>query len=281
VSTVQQVRNFATAGFKGTEAYDPESSCRIAAALARLGNATDIDFAQALGVSIPTFQMWKRTHREFAEASKTAPDRCHAAVERALLRCALGFDYKTEKVINTREGAFVRAINKHYPPNVEALAFILPVRLPQLYGAAPATNIFEQFLQRTSKDAPQSQAAASDETLDDADCRLACVMTRLLASDSEIAAALGLSLVVFRELRVRHPELAEALNSGKEATDQALERALALRAGGYHYKDEEVFCSREGDIKRTQVSKSLPADLTALDLWLRAHPATPEGPLTS
>jgi len=281
VNTVQPVENFATPGVKYTGAYNPESGCRIAAALAGLGNATDVDFAQALGVSIPTFEMWKRTHREFAKAIETAPDRCDAAVERTLLRCALGFDYKTEKVINTREGPFVRAVNKHYPPNVEALAFILPVRLPQLYGAAAATNIFEQFLRRNTKDAPPSQVTASDETLDDEILRVAYVMSRLLASDSEIAAALGLSLEVFRELRVRHSELAEALNSGKEATDQALERALARRAGGYHYMDEELFCSREGDIKRTQVSRSLPADLMALDLWLRAHPATSEPPPAS
>jgi hypothetical protein len=53
----------------------------------------------------------------------------------------------------------------------------------------------------------------------------------------------------------RHAELAEALKSGKEFIDTALERALAQRASGYDCMGEEILCSREGDIVRTRVSK--------------------------
>jgi hypothetical protein len=96
-------------------------------------------------------------------------------------------------------------------------------------------------------------------------------MACLWASEGETAAALSLSLAEFNELRDRHVELADALKSGKEFIDAALERALAQRASGYDYMGEEILCSREGDVMRTRVSKHLPADLKALDLWLRAH----------
>lgn len=64
--------------------------------------------------------------------------------------------------------------------------------------------------------------------------------------------------------------------SGKELVDGALERALAQRAGGYQYMEEDVFCSREGDIKRMRVSRHLTGDLKALELWLRANPDDPQ-----
>ena len=281
VNTLQRGENFAMTGYRSTADYCPETSCRIATALARLGNATDIDFGPALGISIPEFHAWKRKHPEFAQAVKAPPAASDDTVKRSLLRSALGFDYKTKKVISTREGVFVRTITKHHSPDVEALDDVLRVRLPRRYGAEAAMSPFERMLQRFAKQEPPAQAAASEETVDDEICRVAYVMSRLWASDREIAAALGFSLESFSELRDRHPELAEALKSGKESTDAALERALAHRAGGYHYVEEEIFCSREGDIKRTQVSRYLPADLKALELWLRAHPATQERSLAS
>jgi hypothetical protein len=100
-------------------------------------------------------------------------------------------------------------------------------------------------------------------------------------SEAEIAEALGFSLEKLNELRDRHPELGEALKSGKEFVDASLEGALAKRAGGYDYVREELVCSREGDIKVERLRSHLPSDDKALELWLRAHahkPASnPEG----
>lgn len=89
-----------------------------------------------------------------------------------------------------------------------------------------------------------------------------------------IAVVLGISPELFGELRDQQPELAEALRSSEEVMGRALERALDQRATGYSYVEEDIICTREGDIGRRRVSKSLPADLTALELWLHPHPAT-------
>ena len=82
-------------------------------------------------------------------------------------------------------------------------------------------------------------------------------MARLWASDEETAAALNIPLSDFNELRISHPELAEAIKSGKEITNSALERALTQRVFGYEYTEDEVFCSREGDVVRTQFASEL------------------------
>ena len=85
-----------------------EKCCRIASALAQLGNATDADIAEALGVDLSTLHSWKVTYPEFAEALKASPGFSDAAVARSLLKCALGYSYATEKFIYTREGGAVR-----------------------------------------------------------------------------------------------------------------------------------------------------------------------------
>jgi hypothetical protein len=166
----------------------------------------------------------------------------------------------------------VRRVMVHAPPSVSALEFLLPARMPRLYGAEAARET--SWLWKALNEQKPAPTATSDELLDEEICRVAHVMARLCASEGEIAEALGFSLESFNELRDRHVELAQALKSGKEFIDAALERALVSRASVYDYTEEEIICSREGDIVRTQVSKFLPADLKALDLWLRAHPGS-------
>ena len=268
-------RDFRRSGLNDAAGYHAEISCRIAAALARLGNATDADFLIALGISLPKFYSWRQMYPEFARAVEAPPAVSVEAVERGLLQSALGFDYKTDKVIRTREGEFVRAITRHQPPDVDALEFALRGRLPKRYVTEAAAQPLARELQRCIERNPPAQRAATDETAGDEICRVAYVMSRLGASDSEIAAALAVSLEEFSNLR-RQPKLSEALESGKKLVDQALERALAHCAGGYHYVEEDIFCSREGDIRRTRVSRYLTGDLKALELWMLAHPGGPE-----
>jgi hypothetical protein len=132
--------------------YCAEKSCRIAGALARLGNATDTDIAAALGIGISDFRLWKDTQPEFAQALKTPPSFSDSAVERAVLRTALGYSYTTEKLIETREGGVVRSLTIHVPPNVEALEFLLRARLPRLYGAEVAKGPFDYLFDTLESD---------------------------------------------------------------------------------------------------------------------------------
>ena len=73
MNDAQHGKNFATADHTGTADYCSEKSCSIAAALARLGNATDAYFLLALNTTLPEFRSWKREHPEFAEAVRATP----------------------------------------------------------------------------------------------------------------------------------------------------------------------------------------------------------------
>ena len=68
---------------------------------------------------------------------------------------------------------------------------------------------------------PDAKITQAEKLLDDEICRVANVMARLWASDEETAAALNIPLSDFNELRISHPELAEAIKSGKEMTNSA------------------------------------------------------------
>jgi hypothetical protein len=90
VNTLRGGKDPATGRHDATASYHVEKCRRIAAALARLGNANEVEFALALGISIPTFHLWKREHPEFTEALETPPEASTVGFERSLLRCALG-----------------------------------------------------------------------------------------------------------------------------------------------------------------------------------------------
>jgi hypothetical protein len=183
-------KNFARAGYTATAEYCPKKSCSIARALARLGNATDVDFVLALNITLSKFHSWKCEHPEFAQATKVTTTVNIEGMERAMLKCALGFSYQTSKVITTREGPIVRRVAVHAPPNVEALEFLLPVRLPQLYGSETVEGPFDRLLKDFDKRKPSSPAAqsvasnepvVSVESLDDEICRVAHLMACLWA----------------------------------------------------------------------------------------------------
>ena len=257
-------------------AYCSEKCCKIASALAQLGNATDADIAEALGVDLSTLHSWKVTYPEFAEALKASPGFSDAAVARSLLKCALGYSYATEKFIYTREGGAVRSVKRHYPPNVEALEFLLRAHMPRLYKQRPkpTKNPIPEWMKSAFEDPkPDAKITQAEKLLDDEICRVANVMARLWASDEETAAALNIPLSDFNELRISHPELAEAIKSGKEMTNSALERALTQRVFGYEYTEDEVFCSREGDVVRTPIRKRALSDAKAQEIWSRGEEA--------
>lgn len=276
-------------GLDELPSYHEERCCRIGAALARLDNASDADIAEALDVSVSALNRWRDRHPKFAEALKSPPSNNDYAIARALLRSALGYDYKTDKVIDTREGPVVRSVKVHSPPSVEALEFLLRARMPKVYGLnakaakGSTSGIVEAMQKRVAAgraDLERRKAAlkaglaepepTDEETaqlINDETCMVSHVMARLYASDDEIAEALDISADKFKELRDRHVELAEAIKSGKEFIDAALERALTQRALGHEYVQEDILCSREGDIVRTSVLKHTPADRKAQDLW--------------
>ena len=250
-------------------AYRGEASCKIASALARIG-ATAGDISEALGISVATFNAWRRTYREFSEALKAQPEVSDAAVERAMIRCALGFNYTTEKLVPTRMGAVVRAHSVHVPPSIDAAHFMLRAKMPAAYGKRrerPPTHAFLSWLT-----AQNSKSETRDIRCPEEICRVLRTMARLGAADFEIAASLGIRLAAFNEMRSTHPGFSEAVRAGEELLNQALERALLKRVQGYSYLAEKFVCARHGSIVLQRKLKRVPPHAKAFDIWLRAHP---------
>lgn len=250
------------AGGPPLSTYRGEESCRIANALARLG-AADGAIAEALGITKSTLNIWRQTHEEFSEALRTPPDLNDAAVERAVLQMALGYNYEVDKLINTPAGPVVRKKTVHNPPSGKTALFLLQARMPGRWGnkktpTKTQTNDADFSLRRCLEelDAKERENTLPIYPPKDDSCRVAQTMTRLGATNDEIAAALGMSLTMFEEVCDTREEFSVALRAGKQALDEALERAFMQCAIGYSHSEDEVFCTRAGDIVRTHGSKS-------------------------
>ena len=75
---------------------------------------------------------------------------------------------------------------------------------------------------------------------------VAGAMARLGATDFEIAEELGVKTSTIWRWRSKYPEFCNAIEEGKEAWDNRVERSLAHRAVGYSYHSEKVFQTRGG-----------------------------------
>jgi hypothetical protein len=115
--------------------YKGEESCRIASSMAKLG-ATDKQIAAALGISTSTLHQWRVTHAEFSECLMMAKEVVDAAVERALIQRALGYDYE----INELSMGKKIVVRKHALPDVRAQQFWLRNRMPDIYRERKETE---------------------------------------------------------------------------------------------------------------------------------------------
>jgi hypothetical protein len=97
--------------------------------------------------------------------------------------------------------------------------------------------------------------------------RTAKAMCKLGATDSELAEEFGVNTSTIWYWRSKHEEFSNALNEGKDAFDNRAERSLAMKAVGYSYHSEKVFCF-EGAIIRAPIIEHCPPDTGAIKLWL-------------
>lgn len=109
--------------------YKPEY-VKTARALAKLG-ATNAEMAEAFGVSLSTFNLWKVQHEAFSDAIKIGKDVADARVVDALYHRAMGFSH-ADTDIRVVDGAIVETpIIKHYAPDTTAAIFWLKNRRPE------------------------------------------------------------------------------------------------------------------------------------------------------
>jgi len=67
--------------------------------------------------------------------------------------------------------------------------------------------------------------------------------------------------------RCKYPEFCSALEEGKDAWDNRIERGLAIRAAGYSYHSEKLF-HYEGTVVRAETIEHIPPDVGAIKVWL-------------
>lgn len=92
-------------------------------------------------------------------------------------------------------------------------------------------------------------------------------------TDKDMANNIGIAPSTFNEWKNKHPEFKDTLKKNKEVADIIIENALFKRATGYDTIEETIeYVNNEGarvEIKRTQKTKHIPADITAQIFWLK------------
>lgn len=126
--------------------------------LALLG-ATNKMMADVFEVKEQTIDYWIRTKPEFKEAVHRGRMMTDAKVAKALLQCAMGYEYYEEHVVMIKGEAVVRRIKKTVPPNPWAAAKWLTIRQRSLWADVHKTeaintnvNVFKLDLSGLSTD---------------------------------------------------------------------------------------------------------------------------------
>jgi transposase-like protein len=110
--------------------YNPDIHPETARSLARKGK-TNLQIAQAIGVSLDTIQVWINQYPEFSEALKEGKAPADAKVEKSLFQRAIGYKYTEKKVIQLPDGTIRKEVTeKEVAPDVTAQIFWLKNRLP-------------------------------------------------------------------------------------------------------------------------------------------------------
>ena len=120
-------------------------------------------------------------------------------------------------------------------------------------------------------------------------CAKAKALSKLGATDHEIAEFLGIADSTFRLWMAEHPKFSAAIKLGKAPPDKRTERSLFHRANGYSHDAEEIFLidevietpaptkkdpkaviiTRTKKVLRVPVVKHVPPDPTSIIFWLK------------
>lgn len=98
--------------------------------------------------------------------------------------------------------------------------------------------------------------------------RQAQAMCQLGATDRDLADYFQVTTRTIMRWQSQYPEFSAALNRGKEASDDRVERSLYSRATGYTFDSEKIF-NNDGLITRVKTIEHVPPDVTACIFWLK------------
>jgi len=93
------------------------------------------------------------------------------------------------------------------------------------------------------------------------------------ATDVEVADALNIDIATLYRWKHKHPEFCEALQVGKDANDNRIERSLYQKAAGYTVEEEEAIKVKLSDgseaVEIVKLKKHVPPDTTSAIFWLK------------
>lgn len=87
-------------------------------------------------------------------------------------------------------------------------------------------------------------------------------------TDEQIASNIGIGRTTLHEWKIKYPNVANTLKSGKEIVDRNVENALYKRALGYKYKEVKTIETENG-VFETITTKEVVPDVTAQIFWLK------------
>lgn len=95
---------------------------------------TDEQIARNAGISRDTLYSWKKKFPDISDALKKGKEIVDREVENALLKRALGYEYKETRIeVSEKDGKKVIETTKQLPPDVGAAAFWLKNRMREKY----------------------------------------------------------------------------------------------------------------------------------------------------
>ncbi|MFR4565997.1 LuxR family transcriptional regulator [Blautia caecimuris] len=109
--------------------------------------ATDVEIAEAFGISVRTLNRWKKDHDSFMVALMSGKDQADAKVEKKLYERAIGYKYTEKETVmemdsnGNRKPAKVRVVEKECPPDVLAQMYWLNNRKSAQYKRNPENFI--------------------------------------------------------------------------------------------------------------------------------------------
>lgn len=93
-------------------------------------------------------------------------------------------------------------------------------------------------------------------------------LSRLGATDMEIAEFFEVDVRTIYRWKVMYPDFCQALKAGKDAADDRVERSLYQRALGYSHPAVKLF-QFEGSVVEAPYTEHYPPDTTAAIFWLK------------
>jgi hypothetical protein len=114
----------------------------------------------------------------------------------------------------------------------------------------------------------QASSMAAPNKFKKSFCDQAAVLTKLGATDAELADFFKVSLRTLHRWKALHADFANALRLGKHEADERVTRSLFQRAVGYTAPETHI-AVHQGKAIATELIKHYPPDTTACIFWLK------------